>query len=138
MKKYVALLLVLIFALSFMSAVAFAEGEVKSPEGIDHAPVDKPVISPQTGIGGICTSSARWRSPFALLMQLCSRRYLPELGYKSINENAPNLILGLFSCPAYTRTEVKICLKTSENFPDISRGCLRYCVCRQHHIHMAV
>ena len=44
MKKYVALLLVLIFALSFMSAVAFAEGEVKSPEGIDPAP--------QTGIGG--------------------------------------------------------------------------------------
>ena len=40
MKKYVALLLVLIFALSFMSAVAFAEG------------VDKPVVSPQTGIGG--------------------------------------------------------------------------------------
>ena len=34
MKKYVALLLVLIFALSFMSAVAFAEGEVKSPDGI--------------------------------------------------------------------------------------------------------
>ena len=52
MKKYVALLLVLIFALSFMSAVAFAEGEVKSPEGIDPAPVDKPVVSPQTGIGG--------------------------------------------------------------------------------------
>ena len=50
MKKYVALLLVLIFALSFMSAVAFAEGEVKSPEGIDPAPVDKPVVSPQTGI----------------------------------------------------------------------------------------
>jgi len=46
MKKYVALLLVLIFALSFMSAVAFAEGEVKSPEGIDPAPVDKPVVSP--------------------------------------------------------------------------------------------
>ena len=46
MKKYVALLLVLIFALSFMSAVAFAEGEVKSPEGIE------PVVSPQTGIGG--------------------------------------------------------------------------------------
>ena len=38
--------------LSFMSAVAFAEGEVKSPEGIDPAPVDKPVVSPQTGIGG--------------------------------------------------------------------------------------
>ena len=53
MKKYVALLLVLIFALSFMSAVAFAEGEVKSPEDdVKPAPVDKPVVSPQTGIGG--------------------------------------------------------------------------------------
>lgn len=63
MKKYVALLLVLIFALSFMSAVAFAEGEVKSPEGIDPAPVDKPVVSPQTGIGGklaltVCAADA--------------------------------------------------------------------------------
>ena len=53
MKKYVALLLILIFALSFMSAVAFAEGEVKSPEDdVKPAPVDKPVVSPQTGIGG--------------------------------------------------------------------------------------
>lgn len=53
MKKYVALLLVLIFALSFMSAAAFAEGEVKSPEDdVKPAPVDKPVVSPQTGIGG--------------------------------------------------------------------------------------
>ena len=53
MKKYIALLLVLIFALSFMSAVAFAEGEVKSPEDdVKPAPVDKPVVSPQTGIGG--------------------------------------------------------------------------------------
>ena len=53
MKKYIALLLVLIFALSFMYAVAFAEGEVKSPEDdVKPAPVDKPVVSPQTGIGG--------------------------------------------------------------------------------------
>ena len=54
MKKYIALLLVLIFALSFMSAVAFAEGEVKSPEDdVKPAPVDKPVVSPQTGIGAL-------------------------------------------------------------------------------------
>lgn len=96
MKKYVALLLVLIFALSFMSAVAFAEGEVKSPEGIDPAPVDKPSSLRRPVSAAICTSSARWRSPFALLMQLCSRRYLPELGYKSINGKSPKSDFGAF------------------------------------------
>ena len=80
MKKYIALLLVLIFALSFMSAVAFAEGEVKSPEDdVKPAPVDKPVVSPQTGIGGnlyligalaltVCAADA------ALLKKISARR----------------------------------------------------------------
>lgn len=52
MKKYIALLLVVIFALSFMSAAAFADGDVKSPGGNTPSESDKPITSPQTGIGG--------------------------------------------------------------------------------------
>ena len=52
MKKYIAMLLVIILALSFMSAAAFADGDVKSPGANDPKPSDKPITSPQTGIGG--------------------------------------------------------------------------------------
>ncbi len=52
MKKYIAMLLVIILALSFMSVAAFADGDVKSPGGNDPKPADKPITSPQTGIGG--------------------------------------------------------------------------------------
>ena len=52
MKKYIAMLLVIILALSFMSVAAFADGEVLSPGAHDPKPSDKPISSPQTGIGG--------------------------------------------------------------------------------------
>ena len=51
MKKYIAMLLVIILALSFMSVAAFADG-VSSPGANDPKPSDKPISSPQTGIGG--------------------------------------------------------------------------------------